>query len=48
MTPLDNRVLVRRKITEEKTSGGIILPVIRSTALVYNKHTGGGHDTQAR
>ena len=26
MTPLDNRLLVRRKRTEEKTSGGIILP----------------------
>lgn len=26
MTPLDHRVLVRRKRTEEKTKGGIILP----------------------
>jgi len=26
ITPLDNRVLVRKKRTEEKTSGGIILP----------------------
>lgn len=26
MTPLTNRVLVRRKLTEEVTAGGIILP----------------------